>query len=247
MDQRTLNAGTPRDYRTLSLVLARYRKPDGARGLFELAITAVPFVLIWIAMWAALDIGYWICLLLALPAAGFLVRLFMIQHDCGHGAFFRHRHANDWLGRVIGVFTLTPYDFWRKAHAIHHASSGCLDRRGIGDIDTLTVREFLALSTMAPVALPLVPAPVCDVRDWSRVCVCLAAPAADGNDARRLAVLAKYNVNKRRDHYSRRWDDLAAWGSSIPARATANYRFRRLDWRVAVLRPAPVRGYLLGQ
>lgn len=146
MDQRILNAGTPRDYRTLSLVLARYRKPDGARGLFELAITAVPFVLIWIAMWAALDVGYWICLLLALPAAGFLVRLFMIQHDCGHGAFFRHRHANDWLGRVIGVFTLTPYDFWRRAHAIHHASSGCLDRRGIGDIDTLTVREFMALS-----------------------------------------------------------------------------------------------------
>ena len=146
MDQQTLNAGTPRDYRALSLVLARYRKPDGARGLFELTITAVPFVFIWIAMWATSDIGYWICLLLALPAAGFLVRLFMIQHDCGHGAFFRHRHANDWLGRVIGVFTLTPYDFWRRAHAIHHASSGCLDRRGIGDIDTLTVREFVALS-----------------------------------------------------------------------------------------------------
>lgn len=78
MDQQTLNAGTPRDYRALSLVLARYRKPDGARGLFELTITAVPFVFIWIAMWATSDIGYWICLLLALPAAGFLVRLFMI-------------------------------------------------------------------------------------------------------------------------------------------------------------------------
>jgi acyl-lipid omega-6 desaturase (Delta-12 desaturase) len=146
MDQRTLNARAPLDYRTLAPILARYREADGARGLFELAITAVPFVLIWVAMWAALDTSYWICLLLAVPAAGFLVRLFMIQHDCGHGAFFRRRHANDWLGRAIGVFTLTPYDFWRRAHAIHHASSGCLDRRGIGDIDTLTVREFLALS-----------------------------------------------------------------------------------------------------
>jgi omega-6 fatty acid desaturase (delta-12 desaturase) len=70
----------------------------------------------------------------------------MIQHDCGHGAFFRHRLANDWVGRVIGVLTLTPYDFWRRTHALHHAGSGNLERRGFGDINTLTVREFLALS-----------------------------------------------------------------------------------------------------
>jgi acyl-lipid omega-6 desaturase (Delta-12 desaturase) len=95
-------------------------------------------------MCAALDTSYWICLLLAVPAAGFLVRLFMIQHDCGHGSFFGHL-ANDWTGRVIGVLTLMPNDFWRRTHALHHASSGNLDRRGIGDIDTLTVREFLAL------------------------------------------------------------------------------------------------------
>jgi len=79
------------------------------------------------------------------PAAGFLVRLFMIQHDCGHGAFFRQREANDWVGRVISVLTLTPYDFWRRTHAMHHASSGNLDHRGTGDIDMLTVREYLAL------------------------------------------------------------------------------------------------------
>jgi omega-6 fatty acid desaturase (delta-12 desaturase) len=70
----------------------------------------------------------------------------MIQHDCGHGAFFRHRLANDWVGRVIGVVTLTPYDLWRRTHAIHHATSGHLDRRGIGDVSTLTVSEYLALS-----------------------------------------------------------------------------------------------------
>ena len=83
-------------------------------------------------------------MLLAVPAAGFLVRLFMIQHDCGHGAFFRHRLANDWVGRVIGVLTLTPYDYWRATHAVHHATSGHLDRRGIGDVDTLTVSEYLS-------------------------------------------------------------------------------------------------------
>ena len=127
-------------------ILARYREPSRARSVTELVITVVPLVLLWIAMWATLDLGYWFCLLLAVPAAGLLVRLFMIQHDCGHGAFFHHRLANDWVGRVIGVLTMTPYDFWRRTHAIHHATSGNLDRRGIGDIDTLTVREYLALS-----------------------------------------------------------------------------------------------------
>jgi acyl-lipid omega-6 desaturase (Delta-12 desaturase) len=82
----------------------------------------------------------------AVPAAGFLVRLFMIQHDCGHGSFFRYRLANGWVGRLLGVLTLTPYDDWRRAHAVHHANSGHLDRRGVGDINTLTVREFQALA-----------------------------------------------------------------------------------------------------
>lgn len=98
-------------------------------------------------MWAALDLGYWLVLLLAVPAAGLLVRLFMIQHDCGHGSFFRSRLANDWTGRIIGVLTLTPYGFWRRTHALHHASSGNLDRRGFGDVDTLTVAEYRARST----------------------------------------------------------------------------------------------------
>ena len=136
------------DARGLTQLLARYRAPSVTRSVTELAITAVPLVLIWALMWATLGISYWLCLLLAIPAAGLLVRLFMIQHDCGHGAFFRHRLANDWVGRVIGVLTLTPYDFWRSTHAIHHSTSGNLDRRGTGDIDTLTVREYLARSRL---------------------------------------------------------------------------------------------------
>src|SRR4029434_6897062 len=111
------------------------------RSRVRVPMPAGPFVLLWVLMWATLDLGYWLCLLLSVPAAGFLVRLFMIQHDCGHGAFFRHRLANDWVGRLIGVLTLTPYDFWRRTHAIHHATSANLDRRGTGDIDTLTVDE----------------------------------------------------------------------------------------------------------
>jgi len=126
-------------------ILNGYRVPNPRRSAFELVITAGAFVLIWILMWATLGLGYWLTLLIAVPAAGFLVRLFMIQHDCGHGALFRDRSTNDWIGRVIGTLTLTPYDSWRLSHGIHHASSGNLEHRGIGDVHTLTVREYLAL------------------------------------------------------------------------------------------------------
>lgn len=132
--------------RKLAHDLAPYRGANRVRSLFELAVTIGPFVLLWTLMWLSLDLGYWVSLLLAVPTAGFLVRLFMVQHDCGHGAFFRRRLTNDWVGRILGVLTLTPYDYWQRTHAIHHATSGNLDRRGIGDIDTLTVREYLALS-----------------------------------------------------------------------------------------------------
>ena len=120
-------------------------EPHHGRSVGELVITVAPLVALWIAAWLALDYSYWLALALAVPAAGFLVRLFMIQHDCGHGAFFRRRALNDWVGRALGVLTLTPYDFWRQTHNMHHAGSGNLARRGIGDIQTLTVREYLAL------------------------------------------------------------------------------------------------------
>ncbi len=126
--------------------LVPYQTPNLARSIFEIVITVGLFVACWVLMWLALGVSYWISLALVLPAAGLLVRLFVIQHDCGHGAFFKNRTVNDWVGRVIGIFTLTPYDFWKRTHAIHHAGTGNLDRRGLGDIDTLTVREYEALS-----------------------------------------------------------------------------------------------------
>jgi acyl-lipid omega-6 desaturase (Delta-12 desaturase) len=128
-------------------LLTRYREPNHGRSIIEISITLVPFAILWASAWAAVHFGYWeLSFLLAIPAAAFLVRLFMIQHDCGHGSFFRYRLANDWTGRFLSVLTLTPYDDWRRAHAAHHANSGHLDRRGIGDIDTLTVCEFQTLA-----------------------------------------------------------------------------------------------------
>lgn len=128
-------------------LLDRYRHPSISRGVFELAITAAALFGLWAVAFLVFHLGFWwIALLLTVPAGMFLVRLFMIQHDCGHGSFMPSKAANDWIGRVLGIFTLTPYDYWRRAHAMHHATAGNLDRRNnMGDIMTLTVDEYLAL------------------------------------------------------------------------------------------------------
>jgi omega-6 fatty acid desaturase (delta-12 desaturase) len=143
------NSDAELDPRRWTQILNRYRGPSRSRSIVELAITAIPLVALWTAAWFAYSLGYWwLSLVIAVPAAGFIVRLFMIQHDCGHGSFFPHQQVNDWIGRVIGVVTLTPYDFWRRTHAIHHATAGNLDRRGIGDVDTLTVSEYRSRSRL---------------------------------------------------------------------------------------------------
>ena len=97
-------------------------------------------------MSATVENAYWATLLLTLPAAGLLVRLFIFQHDCGHGSFFKSRAVNGVVGNFISIFTLTPYDYWRRSHAQHHATSGNLDKRGLGDVPTFTVKEYLAFS-----------------------------------------------------------------------------------------------------
>ncbi len=132
----------PRDW---VKVLAAYRDPSALRSWFELAVTVGPFLALWILAWWSLAVSYWLTLMISSFNAAFLLRLFAIQHDCGHGAFFNNRNLSDWLGRVIGVLTLTPYDVWRRSHSIHHSSAGNLGRRGIGDIHTLTVAEYQAM------------------------------------------------------------------------------------------------------
>jgi len=125
-------------------ILAKYREPVLWRSSYEIAVTAIPFVLLWIASYQAYLISFWLSLPVSILAAFFLVRLFLIQHDCGHMAFFRDKRVNDWVGRVLGVVTVTPYEVWRKNHAVHHGASGNLDDRGTGDLMTLTVREYHA-------------------------------------------------------------------------------------------------------
>lgn len=132
----------------------RFRDPDNRRAAFELAVTLVPFLamgatLVWLAAYAGPLLGGWRWAAVALLAplcAAFLVRLFAIQHDCGHGSFTSSRPANRWIGLLLSVFTFTPYTLWQKAHAAHHGSSGNLDKRGIGDINTRTVAEYEAMT-----------------------------------------------------------------------------------------------------
>jgi len=133
------------DARRLGKAMAKYREPRAGRSVFEIAITVLPFTLLWVATAFLLTHGHWWGLLLTIPAAGFLVRLFMLQHDCGHGSLFARRGVNDWTGRLISILTLAPYDYWRRSHAIHHSTTGNLDQRGIGDITTLTVAEYQSL------------------------------------------------------------------------------------------------------
>ena len=140
------------DAHALGQKLSRQFKAHGSdwrRSLFQLITTAAPFLGLLVAINVVSRHSYILAILLAIPAAGLLVRLFIIQHDCGHGSFFRSRAANDWLGRAIGILTMTPYGHWKYGHAVHHASSGDLDRRGRGDVDMLTVAEYRALPPLS--------------------------------------------------------------------------------------------------
>lgn len=137
---------SPRPSRSWRKIVAPYARADHRRAMAQLLNTGLPFLLLMAALLCGAKSYPALTLPLAMPAALLLVRLFAIQHDCGHGSFFASRRANDRLGRALGVLTLTPYAFWRKSHAIHHANSGNLDRRGAGEVRTLTVREYHSLS-----------------------------------------------------------------------------------------------------
>ena len=127
-------------------VVAKYQEPSFWRSVWQITNSLVPYAVIWYLMYLSLSVSYWLIVPLVILEAGFLVRVFIIFHDCGHGSFFKSRKANDFWGFVTGVVTLTPYYLWRWEHAVHHASSGDLDRRGMGDVWTLTVQEYLESS-----------------------------------------------------------------------------------------------------
>jgi omega-6 fatty acid desaturase (delta-12 desaturase) len=127
-------------------ITAKYRQSNLGKSLWQLCDTFVPYCVLWAAMIYAVQQGlpYWITLALAVVAGGILVRIFILFHDCCHGSFFASRRANMILGYVTGILTFTPFEDWRYAHSVHHATAGDLDRRGVGDIWTMTTKEYLA-------------------------------------------------------------------------------------------------------
>jgi len=125
-------------------IVSQYAYPETWRSLWQVFNSVIPFFVMWYLMYRSLEIGYWLTLILAVLAGGFMTRMFIIFHDCCHGSFLKSMKANDRLGLVLGVLVLTPFYQWKHSHAIHHATAADLDRRGIGDVYTMTVEEYLA-------------------------------------------------------------------------------------------------------
>jgi omega-6 fatty acid desaturase (delta-12 desaturase) len=127
-------------------IVAKYQQPSVWRALWQITNTLVPYALLWYLMYISLSVSWWLVIPLAALAGAILIRVFIIFHDCGHGSFFKSRVANDTVGFLSGILTMTPYYHWRWEHSVHHGSAGDLDRRGTGDVWTLTVQEYLESS-----------------------------------------------------------------------------------------------------
>ncbi|MGZ4971138.1 MAG: fatty acid desaturase, partial [Limisphaerales bacterium] len=148
MNKRTSKAHTNQSANLHSWkeIVVKYQNPAPWRAIWQVVNTVVPYIALWTLMYFAVAVSWWLAVPLAILAGAFLVRIFIIFHDCGHGSFFKSSKANDILGYVTGVLTFTPYHQWRWEHALHHSTSGDLDRRGTGDVWTLTVQEYLEAS-----------------------------------------------------------------------------------------------------
>ena len=161
-------------------ILGPYGSADLRRSVTQILTSAVPFFVLWYAAYRALSVSYWLTLILAVLTAGFVMRLFLIQHDCGHGSFFKSQKIADLVGFWLGVVTLTPYRYWRKTHAYHHAHSGDLGFRGLGDVDTITVSEYREKPFLGRLRYRLYRNPFVLLGLGRTVRVCLQAPLSLG-------------------------------------------------------------------
>lgn len=138
-----ISENRPESDRAWEKVVMKYNRPVLHASIWQISSTLILYILLWYAMYRSLQLSYWITLAVALPASGILIRLFIIFHDCGHQSFFRSKKLNNILGIILGILSFTPYYKWHAHHRIHHATSGNLDKRGIGDVWTMTVEEYL--------------------------------------------------------------------------------------------------------
>jgi len=136
------SSGLGKEYSDWRGALVPYARPHLGRSLLDLATSVVPYVALSVLMYLALDVSYLLTLAIAVPAAGFLLRTYIVFHDCAHGSLLPSKRANAWVGRTLGLIVFAPFSSWRHSHAVHHATAGDLDRRGVGDVPTLTVTEY---------------------------------------------------------------------------------------------------------
>jgi omega-6 fatty acid desaturase (delta-12 desaturase) len=134
-------------------LLVPYAKPSLRRSGADVLTSVVPYLALSVLMYASISVSPWLTLALAVPSAGFLLRTFIVFHDCTHGSFLPSKRANHWLGTALGLLVLAPFVRWRHDHAVHHATAGDLDRRGVGDVLTLTVAEYRARPWRARLAI----------------------------------------------------------------------------------------------
>jgi len=127
-------------------IISKYNKPDNIKSWWQIINSVGPYIILWVLMIKSLEISYWLTLLLAVFAAGFMIRIFIIFHDCGHGSFFKSKHLNKIVGIITGLMVFTPHHKWHHDHLIHHQTVGNLDKRGVGDVKTLTVTEYSQLT-----------------------------------------------------------------------------------------------------
>jgi acyl-lipid omega-6 desaturase (Delta-12 desaturase) len=154
-------AGAPRRERPFwKDALAPYAEPRLGRSLGDLATSVIPYAGLMVLMYHALDVSYLLVLALSIPAAGFLLRTYIVFHDCSHGSFLPSKRANAWLGIALGLLVYSPFHSWRHNHAVHHATAGDLDRRGVGDVPTFTVAEYAGMPWRKRLAYRLFRSPV---------------------------------------------------------------------------------------
>ena len=132
--------------RSWEKVIMKYNHPELRKSIWQICNSLIPYLFLWYLMYRSLDYSYWVTLLLSLIASGFLIRIFIIFHDCGHRSFFVSKRTNNIVGMIMGIFAFTPFNKWHREHRIHHATSGNLDKRGVGDVWTMTVEEYLKSS-----------------------------------------------------------------------------------------------------
>jgi len=142
----TATSATKRKYEkpTWTNIVSQYHNPELSKSIWQIVNTFIPYMVLWYLMYRSLEVGYWLTFLVAIPTSLFMVRIFVLQHDCGHNSFFRSRKANNWVGMACSIFTFVPFYYWRRTHALHHAAAGDLDHRGVGDFYTMTVDEYAA-------------------------------------------------------------------------------------------------------